>query len=47
MKRQFHNSMESFGHRLAFPAAFIGSLFAIAMMLYAIDTAPVRTLLLP
>jgi hypothetical protein len=36
---------ESFGHRLALPVALIGSLFAIALFLYAVDTPPVQALL--
>jgi hypothetical protein len=34
------------GHRLALPVAFLGSLIVIALVLYAVDTAPLRTLLL-
>ncbi|HWU27106.1 MAG TPA: hypothetical protein VN154_11960 [Rhizomicrobium sp.] len=36
---------ESFGQRLAVPVAVIGSLFAIALFLYAVDTPPVQALL--
>ncbi len=36
---------ESVGHRLTFPMVLIGSLFAIAFVLYAVDTSPVQTLL--
>ncbi len=30
---------------MAFPVIFLGSLIVIALMLYAVDTAPLRTLL--
>ncbi|MGB8363136.1 MAG: hypothetical protein ACLQUZ_11330 [Rhizomicrobium sp.] len=33
-------------HRLAFPVIFLGSLIVIALMLYVVDTAPLRTLVL-
>lgn len=33
------------GGRFTFPAALLGSLLAIALMLYAVDTEPVRALL--
>ena len=35
---------DSYGDRLALPAALIGSLFAIAFILYAIDVTPLRML---
>lgn len=38
---------DSVGHRLAGPAMFLGSLFAIALVLYAVDATPLRALLLP
>lgn len=37
---------ERVGQRLAGPIVFLGSLFVIAFMLYAVDTTPLRTLLL-
>lgn len=37
---------EPIGHRFVAPAAFLGSLIAITLMLYAIDVSPLRTLLL-
>jgi hypothetical protein len=37
---------EAGGHRFAFPLAFLGSLIVIALILYVVDTAPLRALLL-
>jgi hypothetical protein len=34
--------VETAGHKLAFPAVLLGSLFVIALVLYAIDSAPLR-----
>jgi len=34
------------GQRLAFPVVLLGSLFVIALLLYAVDTTPLRTVLL-
>lgn len=47
MKRQsaMRNLPESVGQRLAGPAVVIGSLFVIALMLYAVDTTPLGQLL--
>ncbi|HTW34369.1 MAG TPA: hypothetical protein VMD53_07115 [Rhizomicrobium sp.] len=45
MKRQAVIVSESVGQRLAGPAMFLGSLFAIALMLYAVDATPLRSLL--
>lgn len=47
MKRQaaVHYPEETVSQRLAMPAAFLGSLFAIALMLYAVDATPLRALL--
>ena len=36
---------DTVGQRLAGPAMFLGSLFAIALMLYAVDVTPLRDLL--
>ena len=36
---------ESVGQRLTFPVICIGSLFVIALMLYAVDTTQVQSLL--
>ena len=36
---------ESFSQRMALPIALIGSLFAIALFLYAVDTPPIQTLI--
>ena len=47
MKRQTAIASESVSQRLAGPAMFLGSLFAIALMLYAVDATPLRALLLP
>jgi hypothetical protein len=49
MKRQMaiQPMSESVSQRLAGPAMFLGSLFAIALMLYAVDATPLRALLLP
>ena len=43
MKRQ--PSSDTVSQRLAGPAMFLGSLFAIALMLYAVDATPLRDLL--
>ncbi|HUO91369.1 MAG TPA: hypothetical protein VMU22_00525 [Rhizomicrobium sp.] len=45
MKRQPAMSTESVSQRLAGPAMFLGSLFAIALILYAVDTTPLRDVL--
>ena len=49
MKRQMaiQPMSESVSQRLAGPAMFLGSLFAIALKLYAVDATPLRALLLP
>jgi hypothetical protein len=36
---------ESVSQRLALPAVFLGTLFAIALVLYAVDATPLRALL--
>jgi hypothetical protein len=41
-RRQIHDSV---GSRVAFPLAFLGSLIAIALLLYAVDTTPLRALI--
>ncbi len=48
MKRQAlaRHPEETVSQRLAVPAVFLGSLFAIALMLYAVDATPLRALLL-
>jgi hypothetical protein len=47
MKQQalVHRPLDTVSQRLAAPAMFLGSLFAIAMMLYALDTTPIRAVL--
>lgn len=40
---ELHNAS---GSRFALPAALIGSLLLIALVLYAVDTGPLRTLLM-
>jgi hypothetical protein len=47
MRRQLaiRNLPESVGQRLAGPAVVLGSLFAIALMLYVLDTMPLGQLL--
>jgi|HubBroStandDraft_2_1064218.scaffolds.fasta_scaffold1291309_2 hypothetical protein len=45
MKRQMAIVSESVSQRLAGPAMFLGSLFVISLMLYAVDATPLRTLL--
>jgi len=47
MKRQpaIRVPPESVGQRLTFPVVLIGSLFAIALILYAVDSSPVQALL--
>lgn len=47
MKRSFaaHGSSNRMSRQLVGPAALIGSLFVIALILYAIDIAPLRMLL--
>jgi|HubBroStandDraft_5_1064220.scaffolds.fasta_scaffold140230_2 hypothetical protein len=36
---------ESVGQRLTAPVVLIGSLFALALVLYAVDTSPVQEIL--
>ena len=45
MKRQ-PTSHHASGSRIALPMALIGSLVLIALVLYAVDTGPLRTLLM-
>jgi len=45
MKRQIAAINESVSQRLAGPAMFLGSLFVISLMLYAVDATPLRSLL--
>jgi len=47
MKRQLGTRAmsDSVSQRLAGPVMFLGSLFAIAMMMYAVDTIQFRALL--
>jgi hypothetical protein len=48
MRQQFalRHGFETLGQRLAMPAALLGSLFVIALMLYAIDATALRTIVL-